>query len=141
MGDRLATTGMGRKVGRVLCPFPWGAGPPSNIMSPRPRPTSVPSGIPIHPAVWPQWTWADKWEKGCCTSSGGAGPHLTQCGLSRASEAYLHAQLHLDLSNRLATIHQRYRQTDRTGQEVQRSDSIGRTVLQTVAPKSPHFSR
>jgi len=40
------------------------------------------------------------------------------------AEAYLHAKLHLDPSNRLATIHQRYRQTDR-----QRSDSIGRTLL------------
>jgi len=35
----------------------------------------------------------------------------------------------------LATINQRYRQTDR-----QRSDSIGRTVLQTVGPKSPYLS-
>jgi len=42
----------------------------------------------------------------------------------------------IDTSNRLATIHQRYRQTDRQrGQDRQRSDSIGRTVLQTVAPK------
>jgi len=47
------------------------------------------------------------------------------------AEAYLHAKFHLDPSNRLATIHQCYRQ-DRTGQ---RSDSIGRTVLQTVAQK------
>jgi len=31
------------------------------------------------------------------------------------AEAYLHAKFHLDLSNRLATIHQRYR-VDRTGQ-------------------------
>jgi len=30
------------------------------------------------------------------------------------SEAYLRAKFHLDLSNRLATVHQRYRQTDRT---------------------------
>ena len=30
-----------------------------NTMSPRPRPTSVPSGILIHPAVWPQQpVWA-----------------------------------------------------------------------------------
>jgi len=49
------------------------------------------------------------------------------------AEAYLHAKFHLDLSNRLATIHQCHRQTDRTGQ---RSDSIRRTVLQTVAQKS-----
>jgi len=39
----------------------------------------------------------------------------------------------LDLSNRLGTIHQHRRQTDR--QTGQRSDSIGRTVLQTVAQK------
>ena len=46
------------------------------------------------------------------------------------TEAYLHAKFHLDASKRLATIHIRYRQTDR-----QRSDSIVRTVLQTVAQK------
>jgi len=31
-----------------------GAGSPSNTTSPGPRPISVPSGILIHPAVWPQ---------------------------------------------------------------------------------------
>jgi len=50
------------------------------------------------------------------------------------ADAYLHAGLHLDPSNRLATVHQRHRK-DRTGQTGQRSDSIGRTVLQTVAQK------
>jgi len=49
------------------------------------------------------------------------------------TEAYLHTKWHLDPSNRLATIHQRHGQTDRTGQGRQRSESIGRTVLQTVA--------
>jgi len=29
------------------------------------------------------------------------------------AEAYLHAKFHLDPSNRLATVHQRHRQTDR----------------------------
>ena len=48
------------------------------------------------------------------------------------AEAYPHAKFHLDPSNRLATIHQRHRQTGQTGQ---RTDSIGRTVLQTVAQK------
>ena len=43
------------------------------------------------------------------------------------AEAYLHAKFHHDPSNHLATIHQHYRQ-DR-----QRTDSIGRTVLQRVA--------
>jgi len=37
---------------------------------------------------------------------GGVGPHLTQCGLG---EAYLCTKWHLDPSNRLATINQRYR--------------------------------
>jgi len=37
------------------------------------------------------------------------------------------------MGDRLATIHQRHRQTDRTDR--QRTDSIGRTVLQTVAQK------
>jgi len=56
------------------------------------------------------------------------GPYLTQCG---RAEAYLHAKFHLDPSNRLTTIHQRYRQTGQTDR--QQCDSIGRTVLQTVA--------
>jgi len=43
--------------------------------------------------------------------SGKLYPHLTQCGLGRG---FLHSKFHLDASNRLATIHQRYRQTDRT---------------------------
>jgi len=39
-------------------------------------------------------------------------PHLTQCGLGGG--LYLHAKWHLDPFNRLATIHQRYRQTGQT---------------------------
>jgi len=35
-----------------------GAGSPSNTMWSGPRPTSVPSGMLIHPAIWPQQTWA-----------------------------------------------------------------------------------
>jgi len=31
-------------------------------------------------------------------------------------EAYLHAKFHLDPSNRLATMHQRYRRDRQTGQ-------------------------
>jgi len=42
----------------------------------------------------------------------------------------LHAKFHLDPSNRLATIHR----NDRTDREL--TDSIGRTVLQTVAQKN-----
>jgi len=51
---------MGRKVKGLLCPlFGVGAGSPSNTMLP--GPTSLPSGILIHPAVWPQQTWAENW--------------------------------------------------------------------------------
>ena len=95
-------------------------------MSPGPRPTSVPSGILIHSAVWPQQTWAEN--LGLYPFAAvELGSHLTQCGLA---EAYLHAKFHLDPSNRLATIHQHPDIQDR-----QRSDSIGRAVLQTVAQK------
>ena len=47
-------------------------------------------------------------------------------------EAYLHAKFHLDPSNRLATVHERYKQDS---QDRQRTGSIGRTVLQTVGQK------
>ena len=55
------------------------------------------------------------------------------------AEVYLHAKLHLDPSNRVVTIHQCHRQdrqdsTER--QDRQRPDSMGRTVLETVAQKS-----
>ena len=61
------------------------------------------------------------------------GPHLTRCrrGPSRI-------KWHANPSNRLATIHQRRIQTRQTDIQTdrQRSDSIARTVLQTVAQKS-----
>jgi len=52
--SRFATTDMGRKLGAV--PLIGGAGSSSNTMWPGPRPTSVPSFILIHPAVWLQNT-------------------------------------------------------------------------------------
>ena len=54
MGDRLDTIDVTRKLGAAV---PLAVGqlvPPSNTMSPEPRPTSVPSEILIHPTVWPQ---------------------------------------------------------------------------------------
>ena len=70
--NHLATTDIGQ-IGGAVRPFlEGGAGSPSNIMSPGPRPTSVPSGILIHPAVWPQQTWAKNWGL-CPFSRGGAG--------------------------------------------------------------------
>jgi len=50
----LVTTDMGRKLGG--CPFGGGgAGSSSNTMWPGPSPTSTPSFILTHPAVWPQY--------------------------------------------------------------------------------------
>jgi len=45
------------------------------------------------------------------------------------------AKFHLDPSNRLATVHERYGQAAQDRQTGQRSGSIGRTVLQTVVQK------
>jgi len=56
-------------------------------------------------------------------------PHLTQCRQGRGLPA-VHTNFDLDPSNAVDTVQQRYRQTG------QLSDSIGRTVLQTVAQKS-----
>ena len=71
-----------------LCPLGDGAGSASNTTLPRPRPTIVPSGILIHPIVWPQQTWAEHW--GLCLLFGGGemGLHLPQCGLGRCLPLY-----------------------------------------------------
>jgi len=55
--SHLATIYMARKLGALLFPFLGeGTGSPSNTMWPGPRPTSVLSGILMHPTVWPQYT-------------------------------------------------------------------------------------
>jgi len=51
----------GPKIGGSAPFSGGGAGSPSNTMSLRPRPTSKPSGILIHPAIWPQQIWAKNW--------------------------------------------------------------------------------
>jgi len=96
---------------------------PSHSMSLGRRPTSLPSGTLIHPAIWPQQIRAENWWEGLSPSGEGQlGLHLTQCG-PRAG-AYLQAKFHLDPSNPLARIHQPFTQTDT--QDRQRSDSIRR---------------
>ena len=99
----------------------WGAVPPlfggsgvtSSTMPLGPKSTSVPGGILIRPAIWPQ--------------HGGAG---FPSDIVVRAEAYLRAKLYLDAFNRLAATRQRYRQTGQTDR--QRSDSIGRTLLITL---------
>jgi len=134
------------------CALFWGrgAGSPSNTKSSGPRPTYIPSGILIHPAVWPQWTWggcAPFWGAGSPSNTKSPGPRPT----SAPNGILIHpaiwpqwtwvenwgglgphltqcgwgrglpaCQVHLDPSNLLATIHQGYRQADR-----QRSGRIG----------------
>jgi len=61
LGDRSATINIAEKWEGAAVPLSVeGYGSPSNTMSPRPRSTSTPTGILIHPAVWPQQTWAEE---------------------------------------------------------------------------------
>jgi len=69
--QRFGHNGRGPKIGEgVPPPFcEGGAGWLSNTKSPGPRPTSTPSGILIHPDIWPQQIWAENW--GLCPFGGG----------------------------------------------------------------------
>jgi len=126
----------GPKIGEGLCPI-FGesrAGSPSNTKSPGLRRSSMPSGILIHAGIWPQQIWAKNWV-GAVPLWGRWSWVPIYHNVARA-EAYLHAKFHLNPSNRLATVHERHRQTGQDRHDRQRSDSIARTVLQTVAQKS-----
>ena len=98
-----------------LCPlFGEGELGPHLTQSPGPRSTSIPSGILVHPAISPQATWAENW--GALSLWGrGAG--------SLSNTTSPNAKFHLDPSSRLATVHQRHRQT---GPVRQRSDRANR---------------
>jgi len=73
-----------------------------------PRPTSLPSGILIHPAILVTTDMSQKLV-GAPLGEGDLDPNLSH-NVNRA-EAYLQAKFRVDPSNRLATIHQRHRQT------------------------------
>ena len=123
-------------------------------MGTRQRTASIPSGILFHPIVWPQYTNVADRQTGQDNGPVAQGEPLlitvtqkaavdvgmfSSChGGATGMASMLRTKFHLDPSNCSATIHQRYRRTDRqtTGQkDRQRPDSIGRTVLQTVAQK------
>ena len=90
--------------------FRWGFRTPSNTMSLWPRPTSLPSSILIHPAIWPQQIWAENWGDGLCLFEGGAGlPSNTMWPGPRPTCVP---------SCILATIQQRYTHYRQTGQTV-----------------------
>jgi len=74
MGDR-GHNRHGPKRGGCCAPFA-GAGTPSSTMWPGPRSTSVPSSVFIHPAIWPQYTWAKNWVGSVCPFSGGSWVHI-----------------------------------------------------------------
>ena len=109
------------------------AGSPSNTKSPGLRPSYIPSGILIHAVIWPQRIWAEKWVGMCPFGEGKLGPHLIQCGQGRGLPAYQVSSRSVQpFGHRARTL-----KSDRTDRQTdrQRTDSIGRTVLQTVAPK------
>ena len=68
--SRLATTDMGRKLGAEPL---WGSCVPIQHDVAGPRPISVPSGILIHPAIWPQQTQVNNWGDSAPFWGGGAG--------------------------------------------------------------------
>ena len=172
----MATINTDRKIGELRSPF-WGGGAGSqfNTKSPGPRPSSIPSDILIHAAIWPQQIWAENWGL-CPFGEGELGPHLTPSRLdpglplyqvaSQSMQPFGHnrygpkiggcAPLGRGAVSSSDTVWPRpgpicvpsfifihptawlqYTDvTDRTDrQDKQRSDSIGRTVLQTVAQK------
>ena len=94
MGDR-GHNRHGPKRGGLLCPFDRELGP---RLWPGPRSASVPSGVFIHPAVWPQWTLAKNWVGAVPFSMG---PDRTQ---SRLGRSLLHTKWRLHPFSRLATI-------------------------------------
>ena len=91
MGDR-ARAKWAEKCGSCCVPFRKGS--PANTMSPGPKPTSVPSGILIHPAISPQQIWAENWGPFFATINigrnffGGMGILVTQSRLGRSLPPY-----------------------------------------------------
>ena len=88
--------------------FSGRSGAPSNTKSPGPRHTAIPSGILVHPAVWPQRTLAENWAGGCARrpiGGGGAGsPSNTVSPMVRHTSVSSGILVHTDASSRLATI-------------------------------------
>jgi len=71
-----------KKIGEGCCA-------PSNTKSPGLRPSSIPSDILIHAAIWLQQIWAQNSGGGCAPlGERQLGPHLTQCGQGQGLPAY-----------------------------------------------------
>jgi len=119
------------QIERTLPPF-WGGerGPPSNTKSPGPRPSSIPSDILIHAAIWTQLIWAENW--GLCPFGrrGAGSPSKTMWPGPRPTCMPSFILIRPTVCPQCTNVTNRQDRTDR-----QRSDSIGQTVLQTVAQK------
>ena len=117
------------KIGGCVPLLGRGSWAPSNTMSLEPRPTSLPSGILIHPSIWPQQIWGENWGL-CPFRGGGAGsPSNTMWPGPRPTCMPSFILIYPTVWPQYTNVRQ-----DRQTQS-QRSDIIGRTVLQTVAQK------
>jgi len=126
------------KIGEGALPPFWEgrAGSSSNKKSPGLRPSSIPSGILILAAIWPQHIGAENWVGMCPFGGGELGPHLTQCGQGRVLPACQVSSWSVQPFGHSARTSQTDRQDRQDRTDRQRSDSIWRTVLQTVAQKT-----
>ena len=78
----------GPKIGWCGCAFFLEvAASQSNTKSPEPRPTSIPSGMLIPVAIWPQQIRAKNWGPPPPLGERELSPHLTQCGQGRGLPA------------------------------------------------------
>ena len=83
-----------------------GAGSPCNTMRPGPKPTFMPRGILIHPAVWSQQTWAENWGREAVPLfwGGGAGSPSSTMWPGPRPTSVPSGILNLDPCSRLAKI-------------------------------------
>jgi len=86
---------------------------PSNTISLGPKPISLPSGILIHAAIWPQQIWAENGAL-CPFAGGGVGSTSTRMWPGPRPTRTPSFILIRRTVWTLATIHQRHRQTGQT---------------------------
>jgi len=127
MGDRLATINMGRKLGKAV---PLLGGAEVTQCGLGRGYTFVPSGILMHPAVWPQQTWAENWEAVPLWGREARSPSNAMWPGARPICMPSFILIHPTVWPQYTIV------TDMTDrQDSQQFDSIGRTVLQTVAQR------
>ena len=120
--------------GLEAVPLFRGAGSPSNTMSPGPRPSCMSSEILIYAATWPQQIWADNWGYVPLWGRGAGSPCNTMWPGPRPTGKPSFILIRPTVWPQCTNVTDRTDRTDRQTDR-QRSDSIGRTVLHTVAQK------